>query len=84
MEYLESTLDSLFWPQQLAYVESHRDSDALMHKLDASVPDVGDLEGLETFLHDMFEWDAKNSLTPVHINIHEYRNIEPHRARVGR
>lgn len=84
MEYLESTLDSLFWPQQLAYVETHKDSDALMHKLDESVPAVGDLEGLETFLHDLFEWDAKNSLAPVHINIHEYRNIEPHRARVGR
>jgi len=84
MEYLESTLDSLFWPQQLAYVESHRESDALMHELDGLVPCVGDLEGLEQFLLKMFEWDAKNSLTPVHINIHEYRNIEPHRAKVGR
>jgi hypothetical protein len=55
-----------------------------MHKLDKSVPAVDDIDGLEQFINDMFEWDAKNSLTPVHINIHEYRNIEPHRARVGR
>lgn len=65
-------------------MESHRESDALMHKLDKSVPAVDDIDGLEQFINDMFEWDAKNSLTPVHINIHEYRNIEPHRARVGR
>jgi hypothetical protein len=84
MEYLESVLDSLFWPQQVSYVESHRESDKLMHELDKGVPVVGDIDDLERFINDMFEWDAKNSLTPVHINIHEYRNTEPHRARVGR
>lgn len=84
MEYLETTLDALLWPQQVAYVESHRESDKLMHELDKGLPVVGDRDQLEDWLTRFMEWDVQNSLTPVHINVHEYRNLDPHRKRVGK
>jgi len=84
VEYLESTLQGLMWPQQEAYLASHEEADRLRLEVHNLVPEVGDLEGLDKFIHAFMEWDAKNSLTPIQIDIFEYRRADPFRVRVSR
>jgi len=69
VEYLESTLQGLMWPQQLAYLASHEEADGERLKVHNLVPSVGDLDGLESFIQAFLEWDVKNSLTPTQISI---------------
>lgn len=84
MEYLEETLQSLMWPAQLKYLASHEEADAQRRAVYEMVPENGDLQGLEEFLQKYVEWDAQNSLTPVHVSLRDYRNRDVIRQRVGR
>lgn len=84
MEYLESALQSLMWPAQLKYLASHEEADVQRRAVYDIVPENGDLEGLEEFLKKYVEWDAQNSLTPVHVSLRDYRNRDVIRQRVGR
>jgi len=73
------------WPQQVAYMEDHRSADKQLRALQGMIPVVGDEDGLEKFILHFFEWDAQNSLTPAHIEVHEHRDPEvTNRNRVGR
>lgn len=84
VEYLEPTLQSLMWPAQLKYLASHEKADAQRRVVYDTVPENGDLQGLEEFLQKFVEWDAQNSLTPIHVSLRDYRSCDVIRQRVGR
>jgi len=84
MEYLESTLQGLMWPQQLAYLASHEDADRERLRVHDLVPNVGDIEAFDKWFEAFLEWDAVNSLTPTHVSLREYRNRDVVKQRVGR
>lgn len=83
VEMLESTLQSLLWPQQLAYMDAHRAADKRRAEVEKLLPKP-DLEEIERFLKEFMEWDAENSLTPVHIDVFAHRDKDPVKVRTAR
>lgn len=83
MEMLESSLQSIMWPQQLEYMEAHKLSDSIARRIDACRPGV-EREELEKFFNAFMDWDAENSLTPIHVEVFEHKDPNTIRKRVGR
>lgn len=81
---LEPALQSLMWPQQVAYMTAHRQADKQRREVEKLVPQQFDLEKIEDFLKSFMEWDAENSLTPVHIDVFAHREKNPVKVRTAR
>lgn len=84
IEYLESTLQTLMWPQQLAYMEAHRAADKYRAEIENLSSSLQTKDELENFVSKFLDWDSENSLTPVHIDIFAHRDRDVVKPRISR
>jgi hypothetical protein len=64
-------------------MDAHRAADKRRAEVEKLLPKP-DLEEIERFLKEFMEWDAENSLTPVHIDVFAHRDKDPVKVRTAR